>query len=212
MLNNYPRKVFLRFFTQKKGKLSMKMIMISAFAIAIIGCTNSSKQGSSSDLEARRIQKASEIKITVEFDVLRAGVDYPVDSPRREPMTNKKVLVITSTSEHQNKHRIIVDDFAKLSDPLAGIDYPTDMPVPKNLIDKKILVLREDYRMIIDIQNATAGIDFPTETHKDYLVWAFSKTNRIKLASISSIEEDVGSNNFLAITIESGKMQVVQIP
>jgi hypothetical protein len=190
----------------------MKMLMISALAIAIIGCTNSSKQGSSSDLEARRIQKASDVKITVEFDVLRAGVDYPVDSPRRESMTNKKVLVITSKSESQNRHRIIIDDFAKLNEPIAGLDYPTDMAIPKNLIGKKILVLREDYRIIADIQSATAGIDFPTETHKDYLVWVFSNTNRIKLASISSIEEDVGSNNFLAITVETGKMQVVQIP
>jgi hypothetical protein len=190
----------------------MKTVLLTAVVLSISSCTKNNSQENNNELAAQRIDQRNELHITAEFEAVIPGVDYPTDIALPDNLKHKKVLVITNKSGIHEKQRIIIDNFAKISDPVAGVDYPTDIAMPKKLMGKKILVLREDYRLVIDIQKAEAGVDFPTETHKEFLVWAFSKTNRIKLSSISAIEEDVGSTNFLAITIDSEEMKVVQIP
>lgn len=190
----------------------MKAVLLTTVVLILSSCTKKYNQETNNELAAQRVDQRNELNITAEFEVVIPGIDYPTDIALPENLKHKKVLVIANKSGIHEKQRIIIDNFAKISDPVAGVDYPTDIAIPKKLIGKKILVLKEDYRLVIDIQNAVSGVDFPTETHKEFLVWAFSKTNRIKLSSISSIEEDVGSTNFLATTIGFEEMKVVPIP
>ena len=113
--------------------------------------------------------------------------------PMPDDLANKKVLLISDSKLPGGTQRIIVEKSATLSNPVAGDDYPTDTTIPASLVGKKILVLDQVNRLVINIEQAVAGIDFPTDgpadLERNFSVWAINDSKRLRLAQIYSIEK-----------------------
>lgn len=166
----------------------MKTIFLGLVISAVVGCGATQN----SDMKTMPDANDAAAALTIAFDQVRPGVEYPTDSGVPAALSNKKVLVISNSDAQTGNQRIVVDSEATLSDPIGGADFPTDAPVPVSLVGKKILVFG-NHRFVIDIQTAQAGVDFPTDgpgtLDRDFLVWAFSTTNRLVLSQMSAFEK-----------------------
>lgn len=195
----------------------MKALFFGALLVSLVGCGSNHQQSMGL---SRSDEMVSESAVTVSFDRVRAGREYPTDSQMPSDLSSKKVLVISTPKVHDGSQRIIVDQSATLSDPRAGDDYPTDSPVPDSVKGKKVLVLGVHHRFIIDIQQAKARLDFPTDgpsdLDRDFLVWVFSDHKRFALSQIFSIEKaqagvdyltddsgEINPNFYIAVTVGS---------
>ena len=195
----------------------MKKMALGLTMMAVTACGGANRSSDS-------FQSAKGgIKTKVSFTSVKAGVEYPTDSPIPADLANKKVLLISNSKTPTRTTRIIVEKSATLSDPVAGDDFPTDSPVPASMIGKKILVLDRVNRLVIDIEQARSGIDFPTDgpadLGRDFLVWAFQETKRFPLMQIHSIEKaqsgidyptdgpaDMNRNFYVVVTIGNDEL------
>ncbi|MCX6116175.1 MAG: hypothetical protein NT027_01430 [Proteobacteria bacterium] len=182
----------------------MNKIIFTMTILSLFACSN--KKNDASDLlsKSRKSDKESPLYVA-SIESVKAGIDYPTDSPRPEGLVGKKVLLIKSTLANNSARRIIVKDTSSISDSIAGVDYPTDSPVPAGLTGKKILVLGkgspdQEHRMVINLEKARSGVDFPTDgpgdLNRDFMVWVFGEHKRIALDSIFTIEKAVAGVDF----------------
>ena len=202
---------------QKKEGMNMKKTVLGLTMVALAACGRGDL--SSSSRQSAQSAKGG-IVTNVAFTAVEAGEEYPTDAPVPKDLVNKKVLLISYSKTPSVTKRIVVDKSASLSDPLAGEDYPTEIPVPASLTGKKILVLDSVNRLVINVEMAVAGIDFPTDgpadLKRDFLVWAIGETKRFPLDQIVAFEKsqagidyptdgpaDMNRNFYVVLTVEN---------
>jgi hypothetical protein len=182
----------------------MNNIIFTMTILSLFACSNK-KNDASELLSKSRKSKIDSPLYLASIESVKAGVDYPTDSPRPDGLNGKKVLVLKGSVANSSARRIIVNETSALSEPIAGVDYPTDSPLPEGLNGKKILVLGkgipdQEKRVVINLEKARAGVDFPTDgpgdLNRDFMVWVFGEHKRLALDSIFTIEKAVAGVDF----------------